>query len=327
MSGWIVSANRGAEVIVRWASLVAIMIGAYTWLATKLSWFAQLSIFEQIAIAIPATLVTLLALSGSAALYRYFRPLPSPSGGRAGEEQENMSELEKRLARLEHNHGNLRDKYIEAEQAGGLSPYDDRGLEHRISALEGQLTKIIEDYQHMRRLENTVSTEDAAIRAEVQALEQKFDELRERTRGSIHALLMREQIAEISRGVREDASELSRHVSNGQEHDKQSWDRWQNVHSHWLGLLAQWWNGARFYLPNSGRVLQAPDHLYSQTLVDESLLIPAGGAEAVRVYKRFRIVQDQWEAVQEQLDHNMNLVAFHGMKEQDVRNGQPLEQG
>jgi hypothetical protein len=66
--------------------------------------------------------------------------------------------------------------------------------------------------------------------------------------------------------------------------------------------------------------------MYPTTQVDEALLTPGGGAEAVRLYKRFCIIQNQWEAVQVELDNNLVLVAFNGMTELDVRHGQALEQ-
>lgn len=218
-------------------------------------------------------------------------------------------------------------------------------LEKQVSALADQAAQnaatqraVIDDYQRMLGLESrfwgelngfkeSVQTEHESLRMHLQVLERKLNEIKEKTRGSIHAIWMREQIHEISRNIRKDAADLSHRVSEGQKHDAQSWDSWDNVHSHWSGLMSQWWMIARFYIPNSGRVLLVPDNMYGQTKVDESLLTPVGGAEAVRVYKKFRIIQDQWEAVQEQLEHNMVLVAFSGMTELEVRHGQAVEQG
>jgi len=150
---------------------------------------------------------------------------------------------------------------------------------------------------------------------------------RDRIASSLHSIYLREKLAKLAVEIRKDAADLSHKVTEGQQHDAESWEKWQNVHGHWWSLMGQWWTAARFYLANSRQVLLAPDNMYPRIQLDENTLVPAGGAEAVRVYKKFRIIQDQWEAVQGQLEDNMCLVAFSGQTELDVRHGQPLEQG
>ncbi len=89
--------------------------------------------------------------------------------------------------------------------------------------------------------------------------------------------------------------------------------------------MNQWWAYARFYLANSGPVLLAPDNKYAAHWSVRDDQFPS--AEAVRVFKKFRIIFAQWEEVQDQLRDNVYQVAFTGMTELDVRHGQSLEQG
>lgn len=113
MLKWLSKADTGADVFVRWAAVVGLMIAGYTWLASKLPWFGQIGLAEMVAIAIPAALVTLLAVTGSLALYRYFRPL----GGAASS-----------LATLS---------------------YDDSELRTMVLEIKGRQQRIIDDYQRM----------------------------------------------------------------------------------------------------------------------------------------------------------------------------------
>jgi hypothetical protein len=166
----------------------------------------------------------------------------------------------------------------------------------------------------------------AHLQERLGGIEEKLTTTRDRTLHSLHAIYLRERLTQLAVDIRRDAADLSHKVTERQQHDAASWNSWQSVHSHWWSLMNQWWMVARFYLANSKQVLLAPDDMYPKIEVDESTLVPIGGAEAVRVYKKFRIIQDQWEAVQDQLEDNVCMVAFSGMTELDVRHEQPLEQ-
>jgi hypothetical protein len=242
------------------------------------------------------------------------------------------NDLEERLSNLESLCPDAADKHFWDNNIQAVADHN-----QRLAMLEASQRAIANDYQNMRGLDarlsgeldglkETMRTEDDSLRQYLQVLEGKLTKLNEITRHSIHAMWMREQIKALQQGIRKDAADLNHRVSERQQHDRASWDSWESVHAHWTSLTAQWWHIARFYLANSRQVLQAPDHMYPTTQVDEALLTPGGGAEAVRLYKRFCIIQNQWEAAQVELDNNLVLVAFNGMTELDVRHGQALEQ-
>lgn len=333
--------NKNAQALANWTALLT----AFFTGVGKLSpdWFGELSWAQLILAAFGAALATLLIIGAAAfllgaggALYRQFRPLadaPATPGATANDgtlsaKVDNMTEIMRLLA---DDAKALSDRVLAVEETAKEEPNlavlnvlneerfrelaaDLAGAERRLSGALDGLKKAVQDQDEKRKMH-------------LQVLEGKLEELKGKTRNSIHAIWMRERIAEISRDIRKDAAYLSRHVVEGQAHDAISWDRWDNVYGHWWSLMTQWWMLARFYMANTRQILLAPDNMFAKTQVDESLLMPVGGAEAVRVYKKFRIIQDQWEAAQKELEDNLIQVAFVGLSEEDVRHGQPLDQG
>lgn len=326
--------TRAHRRFIRWEPYVGLLLatGFFSFVGKGLKVFGDLGWPEAIFLGTAAAAVLTIALAAGLAGWRYFR-LTSDATVPAFARSSGAADLEQRLSDLEKMCPDAADRHFWDNNLQAVADHN-----QRLAMVEASHRAIIDDYQHMRGLEarfsgeldglkEVVRTEDEGLRQHLQVLEGKLAKLKATMRSSIHAIWMREQIAELVEGIRRDAADLNHRVSERQQHDKISWDRWENVYGHWNSLMVQWWVIARFYLANTGQVLQVPDHMYPGTEVDEALLTPGGGAEAVRLYKKFRIIQDQWEAVQEELHKNMVLVAFHGMPEEEVRNGQPVEQG
>jgi hypothetical protein len=239
----------------------------------------------------------------------------------------------------------IRDKVDSSDEILAGIVRDVRSLTAKVSDDEKLIRKIIDDYQCMLALEARFSDEMDKLKefidSKFETARSNHEALQERVltaesassaeklkiQSALHTIWMREEITKVSVDLREDATYLTQRLQEGKQLDAKSWDSWLNVYTHWSGLMNQWWMMARFYLANTKQVMSAPDHMFAKTQVDESLLTPVGGAEAVRIYKKFRIMQDQWEAVQPELHNNLILVAFSGITEMEVRHGQPVEQG
>jgi hypothetical protein len=99
---------------------IGILTAVFTGIAKLIpEWFGQFTLAQLVLLAFCAALATLLLLAvavfllgSGGALYRRFRPLTDAS---AAERPAHDPDLERRLARLEHNHGNLRDKVTASE--------------------------------------------------------------------------------------------------------------------------------------------------------------------------------------------------------------------
>jgi hypothetical protein len=119
-------ANQGADFIARWGTAVGLMIGAYTWLASALPWFGELQFVEMVALAIPAALVTLLAVTASAALYRYFKaPISAAPTAHT----------------IPYNDAELRETVDGTTEVLGAIAQDARNLSERLGALEASLAE------------------------------------------------------------------------------------------------------------------------------------------------------------------------------------------
>jgi hypothetical protein len=312
--------------------LVALVTAAFRALLASSPSLDALNWAELTVLSITMAIVFLLAIAVLVALttssFRKFWPTygvtPVPQAGvaRAGDDK-SLTEIWDKIGEIAKVTGGLLETQTRVNEAHGK----------RFETLETTQRAIIDDYQRMLALSATLDAFKEAVRVDhedfkssLNGIEKELARLKERTSESLHSLWFREQIRDLSEGIRGDAAELSRRINEGTKHDVTSWEKWENVYEHWWSLLNQWWMIARFYLVAPSKALTAPDHMFPQTQVNESLFPPEGGAEAVRVYKKFRIIQGQWEAVQMELDQNLNLVAFSGLAQLEVRRGQPPEQ-
>ncbi|MGI8610973.1 MAG: hypothetical protein ACR2KH_01660 [Sphingomicrobium sp.] len=340
MFNWLLKADKGADLFGRWFTFLTGLSFAYSWLVNNVRWFGQLNWAESILVGIGLALTTLFSVAASLALIRYFGParMTDETTMTVTQATYDDSKLREEMAALiETSHSNIEILAAFARDAHEFSS--------KLAAIEELTGKIRDDYQRMNGLEirfsdemdklkevlqrdfETLRSNQAVLQERVGKAETEQRDASNKALHSLHAIYLRERLIKLAADIRRDAADLSHKVTERQPHDAASWASWQSVHSHWESLISQWWMVARFYLASSGHVVVAPDHMYSKIELDESTLVPIGGAEAVRVYKKFRIIQDQWEAVQDELEDNVCSVAFRGVSEVEARRGEPLEQG
>ena len=104
----------------------------------------------------------------------------------------------------------------------------------------------------------------------------------------------------------------------GEAYDEDAWQTWENLHYHWQGALADWINHGRFYAPKvDERITDLPESKFRGNWAVADNQFP--NAEANRQFKRFRIIQTQWEEVAPEVASGIGMVAFSGLTEEEVR--------
>ncbi|MEA3012863.1 MAG: hypothetical protein QOD42_1408 [Sphingomonadales bacterium] len=241
MVKWLPKADTRADAVLRWSGIYTLMTGAYTWLAGLLPWFGPLSLAEKIAIAIPAALVTSLAVTSSLALYRYFRPLsrPSPTPGEAA------------------------DAVVTALGETVSSNY--RKARERLDKLETQYAKVINDYQRMTGLEVRFTDALDKLKEAIQAKDKVFEdrhfidernltELRDATAKStaqlylaLQAIRARETERFYADIVEEEGTALQAKVRDNEPFQGDDWADWEagqlrleGAMGHWLEVADGW---------------------------------------------------------------------------------------
>jgi hypothetical protein len=264
MFKWLAKADTGADAVLRWTGIIGLMAGGYTLLVSRLPWFGQLTLPEMIAIAIPAVLVTLLAVTGSLALYRYFRPLTRPSP-----------------ITVEYDDTEIRTKAIEAdtrsraaeEAATALSETvssNYRKARERLDKLETQYAKVIDDYQRMSGLEARFTDALDGLKGSIQAQNKIFEdrhfidernltELRDAAAKSssqlflaLQAIRARETERFYAGIIEEEGAGLQAKIRNNEPFQGDDWNDWEAQQLRLEGAMRHWLEVADGWHPKVG---------------------------------------------------------------------------
>jgi hypothetical protein len=139
---------------------------------------------------------------------------------------------------------------------------------------------------------------------------------------TFYAFSVREQIASLELEIMQDVHDLTRWLRAGERYDHEQWKQWENIHSHWREKLDEWLNLSTWYaMAVIQRVNTIDDAKYATPLTIPEENFP--NAEAVRRFKKFLIIQTQWEDIISEVKSGLNLVAFSGLSPLDVRHGRP----
>ncbi len=351
---WALVENKTAQGISAWIGIV----GAGFTVLTKLTpeWFGTLTWSQSLLLGLGLTVAAMFFTTASLALYRLFRPLPAslpvlptldhPPQAQTGltlvdveaafddrmkslhqaisdvvgmfverdEKVENMASLQSRaLSKFEE-----RADAIEADLATRKAEADNHHI--RITELLTLLRKIIDDYQRMSAFE-------ADTRVKLKALEESAD----KTRHSLHAIYTREILTKVASDIERDAAELYDGLHSGQVYDEERWNKWEEAHARWESALSVWvQNGHWFSFDVETRIYRIDDSLYSKKWSEKDTQFPESEtlsrSEAVRRFKKFRIIHIQWRQVREDVDRGVIQVAYVGLSDKDVRQRPPKVQ-
>lgn len=288
---------------------IGVATGAFTLLSRFTpEWFGTLSwpqaILLGIGFALAAGLILSITLVVGAYGFRLFRPLPHLS-------REAQSEV------------------------GGAAivaapAYDDTAVRAEIQTLREEFA------EHKEHIAKAVSDIDRArlegqneLGRKIEDLTREFQKLqdidrnhRDRAREAFHAIGARERVAALEATIRRDAADLHERLEAGEAYDAAMWQQWENVHGHWEKALDEWLGTGTWYaLAVKERTLTVDDAKYGAAWSVADSQFP--DAEAVRRFKKFWIIQQQWEGVVPDVKTGMDQVAFLGMTEKEARRGTP----
>ncbi len=267
-------ADKITDVAVRWWGAWILLSGAYTWLASRMTFLGTLNWAELAGVGIAAALMTLLAITASLALFRVFRPI-APY----------QSSVDDRV-----DAGNESDIAEIKEWSRSISEFSTTTSER----LDNQLNQI------------------AAHAVDIATLKDESDKRFRKIEMSIVAAGHREFMLSWASEIEIDAESLFLSGCKTPLTDKAAWAAWENRHSHWQGRIEDWLLLAQVYRLNvRNDVNRTPDALYETSrwkFSDSDFL----DSNAVRKYKTFCMIQGNWDGLKDAVHNAARRVAFEG---------------
>ena len=273
--------NKTAQALSGWAGLLTTIFTILGRLTPE--WFGQLTWPQAILIGIAAALSTMLASSIVLAVGGYgFRLIrPLPS-----------------IPPTEQDDG---------PPTPELPPlYDDSGI-------KGELVALTDKFERVR-----VDTAIAAT--EIKKIKDLVEQSKAQSLLSFHTLGLRDALAEIESEIIENADLLKDQFEWGIVYDAAKWDSWDSIHNHWEEKLKIWLDSARWYAERvTARTLSVDDATYALDWGVDDNQFP--NSDAVRRFKKFRTIHKQWLEVVPSVKSGMWSVAYGGLSDTEVRNG------
>jgi hypothetical protein len=297
-----------------WGGLGLLVAGVaivFTRLTPALEQFAPLSYLFAVLAAL--TLFAIAAYFGVRA-WRHYHPLSQSGGDKVA------IRLPTENAKLREEIDGLKELVATIGERAQAGANEAMRAHARIGLLEKELAA--QDEARRNGL-SSVTTEINEIRRNCGALAQEVKANNDGSLISFAALRNRERLNDVREKIAQVVADMERRVQAGERHDSASWDSWDNNHAHWADLMIEWWSVARFYVAAPRNVFAVTDAQYKSAEIPEELFL---NGEGMRVFRQYRVIQAQWEHAQPELQQNVELVAFSGMTEQQVRNGAPVEQ-
>jgi hypothetical protein len=284
----------------------------------ELNWAGAILVGVGLALATMLVVATMLGVLSWA--FRMIKPLPiereMPHDSQSSSDLITESDL-------------LRDQVGRALQAGEFARQQLAALAARCGTLEERDKAIVEDYQNTsgklaqseERAAN-LSRELQEIRQGCAKLDEKVDRNEKRLRESLAAVWSQKRMNTIACEIEQCAGDLYLRLNGGENYTPKEWDDWVNTFRRWERVLQQWIDCARWYAKDvKGRIMTVEDREYDEgdwTVRDTQF----PNADAVRRFKRHRIIQQHWEMVRQDADRGVILVAFSGLSEQEQHGGQ-----
>lgn len=315
MLAWFFKADRGADLALRWFAVYSGVTGAFAWLSKNVSWFGQLTWPQAVLLglvsALGAMLVSAAAFALGAHAYRLVRPVQVSESSVAQAHVVSYDEapLAARVAELERIKRAIIDDY---QRMCGMEARYEEAHEHFRRDLAG-LAGLPEKLE-MVRVDGSIAIRD------LKKLSVAVKDHRDRTLSAFHALRVRQELATIEVEMTSIYNDLTARLFEGQTYDLAKWDSWESCFSAWLSKLDEWLELGQWYaLAVKERVKTIADEKYDTRLNIPDAQFPH--SDAVRRFKRFAILHDQWMMVAPEVQRGAFSVAFTGLSEKEVRNG------
>lgn len=338
--------NKTVQGVSAWFGIV----GTGATVLTKLTpeWFGTLTWPQSLLLGMGLTIAAMFLVTASLALYRSFRPLPASSpvhpdlDAQVSPSGLTLEDVEAAFAdRMESLHQAVSDvggMFVERDekaekivsiQSRLVSTFEERmaaiaadlaarkaeadNHHGRITELSTLQRKIIDDYQRMSAFADQAELDFKKIKA-----------TSENVANSFYAIYQRELLMNLADDIERYAAELYDQLHDGKSYDEQGWADWEKAHGAWDAVVRVWSDNARWYAPRvESRIQTVDDSLYSRGWSIKDGQFPdtetLSRSEAVRRFKKFRIIHEQWRKVREDVDRGVVQVAYIGLTERDTR--------
>ena len=323
--------NRTAQALSGWVTLLSALF-AYLSGHTP-EWFGHLTwpqaTLTGIGFALASTLLMAIALALAGFGYRKVHPDQAVKSAELPDTISATGLITQRLEVVEASVRSVIEDYqrifaSEAQLSGDLD-----GLKTAIQDRHNNVEMAIKVVERKANEANTLSDSISQIRSDGQICLRDINNLnavvqdhRKRATEAFSALRSIERLSTLSGLIKQDSADLYDRLRAGEIYDQDKWHQWENVHSHWNDMLSQWLDIATWYgLAIKERTLLVDEAKYGAAWTIEDNQFP--GSEPARRFKKFRIIHTQWEAVLPDVQKGVELVAFSGMTELEVRNGRP----
>lgn len=202
-----------------------------------------------------------------------------------------------------------------ANDAPGFSLSYESDLASQISAVNVRLVGLDVKAEKIR-------VDTAIFSTELQKLDQKVAAKDEKVLASFYAVGARERLTTLEAQIEEGAAELYDRLKAGEIYDAEQWEQWESIYEQWNGKIDEWLSTGTWYaVAVKERTLTIKDDLYrAQWSVAENQF---PNAEAVRQFKKHRIIITNWRTVVPEVKRGVDSVAFAGQSEIDARHGRP----
>lgn len=136
---------------------------------------------------------------------------------------------------------------------------------------------------------------------------------------SFHAIDVRERLGRLEESMNRKSADLYDRLSEGDQYDAERWNSWESCHAAWESDLDKWIEWGRFFIGGDLReqICNVAEHEYNAHWTVEESQFP--DADAVRRFKRHRIIKRHWDETRNQVMTGLRQVAFHGLSERDVQ--------
>lgn len=316
-------------------SWLGILTTAFTVLS-KLSpaWLGTLTWPEAILLGIGLALATSLLLAIALLVgglgYRFIRPLPTeaktpnrPKTGAAAYDdtklREETADLSKTVKAVIQDYQTVLAKLAQAEERHDAL---DKALHDEFAEHKEHMSKCYTAQDEARRKGlDALGVELGEIRRGCAKLEETIKEDEATTRESINAVIVKPELAALADEIERSGDDLFLPLKNGETYDRERWGSWQSTHTLWEQTVNDWADKARWYGKNiRADIFHVDDKEYDQTAWGvEDAQFP--DADAVRRYKRHRIIQGHWRAARNIVDKNVLAVAYGVLSEKECHGG------
>lgn len=165
-----------------------------------------------------------------------------------------------------------------------------------------------------------IRVDTAIVTSDLKKLAAKTAKSDEKIMGSFFALQARERLATLESQIEEDAAKLYDSLKAGEVYSAEKWQQWEVIHKQWNERLNEWLAIGTWYAEEvKARTLTIDESLYAAKWSIAESQFP--DAEAVRKFRKHRITLMNLREIIPQVRRGVDLVAFSGMSEVDVRNG------